>query len=263
MEKFVSVKKLRKVVGRLLGSNGSVADFNQVSELVEAAADWEKLIGDKKVVVEFETLIEPPFKFKHHTVNWSAQEILNALKVKKAEWAVTFKKGIASAKAVATRRANQTPERTHQITVRRDFNKQLNRIKFADLNWNDFNLRKYAFRWAQSGKLESDAAEMLELAIGKAITRLEKIDGMIKNVNELVKKERTQLSKSQWDRYVNVESFKLKSLYNRLLDVIENGCAEYNVPIDFAKMILLKNAFLSGLKEVKKVGHVKFLERLK
>ena len=259
MEKFVSVKKLRKVVGRLLGSNGSVSDFNQVNELVETAADWGKLVGDKQVVVEFQTPIDPPFKYKHHVVNWSAGEILKALETKKAEWAVTFKKGIASAKAVATRRANQTPERTHQIAVRKDFNKQLTRIMYASLNFKDFNLREYAFRWAQAGKLESDAAEMLELATVKAITRLEKLDRMINQINELIKREHAQLTERQWDNYINVVSDKLKNTYDRLLKVIENACAEYNVPIDFAKVTLLKSAFLSGLKKVEKVGHVKFL----
>ena len=263
MEKFVSVKKLRKVVGRLLSSNGSVSDFKEVTELVNGSADWTKLMGDKQVVVEFETPIDPPFKFKRHTVNWSAAEILKALETKKAEWAVTFKKGISSAKAVATRRANQSPERTHQIAVRKEFNKQLTRISYAELNWKDFNLREYAFRWAQAGKLESDAAEMLELAIVKAITRLEKLDQMINQINELIKIEHDQLTERQWNQYVTVVSDKLKNAYDRLLKVIENACAKYHLPIDFAKVTLLKSAFLSGLKKVEKVGHVKFLESLK
>ena len=77
MESFVSVKKLRKVVGRLLSSNGSVGDFNQISELVETAADWGKLVGDKQVVVEFETPIDPPFKFKRQLQHGEPTNPLN------------------------------------------------------------------------------------------------------------------------------------------------------------------------------------------
>ena len=201
---------------------------------------------------------DPLLKSKTQHYSWTSQsELLNALKDRYD----VLKKATAGKRAAVTRAANLSPERQHQIAVRKQFNKDLKKINYMTLNWKDFNLRNYAIRWLQAGREGHNVADMLAEATFKALCKLEKIERAISNLNELIKSEGNELSERQWSCYVNVVKDKLKNCYDRLLTTIKNAGDEHGIPTDYQKVQLLKSAFITGLKKVEKQGHVIFVER--